>query len=58
MTFSEKHAVYEIMWKNMVESRESTDGDIIHLIRFAWWITKATRTYSEYVTLIAFPRQQ
>jgi hypothetical protein len=27
-------------------------------MRFACWITKATDTHSEYVTLIAFPRQQ
>jgi hypothetical protein len=27
-------------------------------MRFACWITKATDTYSEYVTLVAFPRQQ
>jgi hypothetical protein len=26
-------------------------------MRFACWITKATDTHSEYVTLIAFPRQ-
>jgi len=27
-------------------------------MRFACWITKATNTHSEYVILIAFPRQQ
>jgi hypothetical protein len=27
-------------------------------MRFACWITKATDTHSEYVILIAFPRQQ
>ena len=27
-------------------------------MRFASWICKATNTYSEYVTLIAFPLQQ
>jgi hypothetical protein len=26
--------------------------------RFACWITKATDTHSEYVILVAFPRQQ
>jgi hypothetical protein len=26
--------------------------------RIAWWITKATDTHSEFVTLIAFPLQQ
>ena len=27
-------------------------------MRFTWWIPKATNTRSEYVILIAFPRQQ
>ena len=30
----------------------------MHRVRFACWITKATDTYSEYVILIAFPRQK
>ena len=34
------------------------DDSIIRRMRFACWITKATNTHSEYVTLIAFPRQQ
>jgi hypothetical protein len=28
------------------------------MIRFAYWITEATDTHSEYVILIAFPLQQ
>jgi hypothetical protein len=32
--------------------------NIIRRMCFACWITKATDTHSEYVTLIAFPRQQ
>jgi hypothetical protein len=36
----------------------ATDGDIIRRMRTACWITKATDTHSEYVTYIAFPRQQ
>jgi hypothetical protein len=38
--------------------RQATDDNIILRMRFASWITKATDTHSEYVTLIAFPRQQ
>jgi len=38
---------------------QDTDGNIIRLMRFACWITKATATHSEYVILIVFfPRQQ
>jgi hypothetical protein len=39
--FSENLAVYEIMWKNMVESDRR--------MRFTCWITNATDTHSEYV---------
>jgi hypothetical protein len=35
-----------------------TDDNITRRMRFACWITKATDTHSEYVILIAFPRQQ
>jgi len=30
----------------------------IRRMRFAYWISKATDTHSEYVTIIAFPQQQ
>jgi hypothetical protein len=58
--FPENRAVYVTMWKNMVRVRQDTDDNIIRRMRFAWWITKATHTHthSEYVILIAFPRQQ
>jgi hypothetical protein len=46
------------MWKNMVQTGQATDGNIIQRMRFACCITKATDTHSEYVTLISFPRQQ
>jgi hypothetical protein len=39
-------------------ARQVTDDNITRHMRFAWWITKATDTHSEYVILIAFPRQQ
>jgi hypothetical protein len=32
--------------------------NIIRRMRIACWVTKATDTRSEYVILIAFPRQQ
>jgi hypothetical protein len=39
-------------------AREATDDNKIRRMRFARWITDATNTHSEYVILIAFPRQQ
>ena len=38
--------------------RQATDGNIIRRLRFAFWITKAADTHSEYVIPITFPRQQ
>jgi hypothetical protein len=45
-------------WDNVEKycTTRRTTGD--KWIRVAWWITKATETYSEYVTLIAFPWQK
>jgi hypothetical protein len=37
--------------------RQAADDNIIRRMLFACWITKATNTLSEYVILIAFPRQ-
>jgi len=39
-------------------ARQDTDDNVIWRLRVAWWITKTTDTHSEYVILIAFPRQQ
>jgi hypothetical protein len=39
-------------------ARQPTDDNIIRRMRFARCITKTTDTHSEYVILIAFPRQQ
>jgi hypothetical protein len=39
-------------------ARQTTDDNIIWCMCFVYWITKATETHSEYVTLIASPRQQ
>jgi hypothetical protein len=49
------------LWDNLEKSaraRQATDDNIIQRMRFECWITKATDTHSEYVILIAFPRQQ
>ena len=56
VTFSENRAVYQIMWKNMVET--DRPQMTIQRIRFAFWVTKVIETHSEYVTFIAVPRQQ
>ena len=52
-TFSENRAVYEIMWKNMVDpDRPETT---IWRMRIACWITKTTdthtHTHSEYIII-------
>jgi hypothetical protein len=49
------------LWDNVQKygtARQATYGNITWRMRFACWITKATDTHSEYVILIAFPRQQ
>jgi len=48
----ENRAVYEIMWKNVVEPgrRQIT----IRCMRIACWITNATITDSEYVIIFVF----
>jgi hypothetical protein len=37
---------------------QATDDSITRRMRFAYWITKATDTHSEYVISLAIPRQQ
>ena len=54
--FSENRAVYEIMWKNIIE-RGRLQMTVWRL-RIACWVTKATNTHLLYVILIAFPLQQ
>jgi hypothetical protein len=46
------------MWKIYGTARQATDDNIIQRMRFACWTTKATNTHSDYITLIAFSRQQ
>jgi hypothetical protein len=54
--FLQNHAVYKIVWENMVEP-DRPQVKMLRL-RFGWWINKATNTSSEYVILIAFSRQK
>jgi hypothetical protein len=51
----ENPAVYEKMWKNILQPvwPQMTIGRM----RIACWITKATHTHTQYVTLINFPHQ-
>ena len=59
--FPENRAVYEVRSKNMVEPERP---QTIWRMRVVCWICEATHalacthTYSEYVTVIAFPQQQ
>jgi len=50
-TFFENRAVYEKMWKNIVEP--GGPQMILWHIHVAWWIPKATNTQSECETLTA-----
>ena len=52
----ENRAVYEIMWKNILERGRPQMA--IWRMRIACWIPKATNTHSQYVILIVFPLQQ
>jgi hypothetical protein len=54
--FSENRDFYEFMGKNT--AGRATDNNTLGRTRFACWITKPTDTHSEYLILIAFPRQQ
>jgi hypothetical protein len=47
------------MWKNMVQTdRQATDDSIRGRMRSAWWVTKTTNIYSEYVIIITLPLQK
>jgi hypothetical protein len=50
--YFENRAVYEIMWKNIVDP--GREHMTIWRMRMAYWISKATNTYSEYVVLVTF----
>jgi hypothetical protein len=53
-TFSENRAVNETMRKKVFRTGQTTDDNMT----YACWITKATDTNSEYVTLIGLLLQQ
>jgi hypothetical protein len=55
--FLENHAVYNYVEKYGWRA-QATDGSILRRMRIECWMTKATNTVTEYVILIAFPRQQ
>jgi hypothetical protein len=49
------------LWDNVKKycrAGQATDGSIIRRMRIDCWITKATNRHSEYVILVAFPRQK
>jgi hypothetical protein len=52
----ENLAVYEIIWKNIVEP--NMPQITICCMRIACWIPKTTNTHSEYVIVNAFPLQE
>ena len=52
----ENRAIYEKMWKNIVE--QDRPQITIWRMRIACWVSNATNTHSEYVLPIAFPLQQ
>jgi hypothetical protein len=54
--FSENRAVYEIIWKGVIQPERPQMT--IWRTRIAYWVPKATDTHSQYVTLIVFPLQQ
>jgi len=49
--FPENRAVYEIMWKNIVQPEEPQMS--VWCMHMVGWIPKVTYTHSEYVILIA-----
>jgi hypothetical protein len=58
VTFSRKSCRLLDNGEKYGRAGQATAGNTIRRMRFACWITKATDTHSEYVILIAFPRQQ
>jgi len=54
--FFENRAVYEIMWKNMVEPGRPQMAK--WGMRITCWIPKATNIHSNYELMIALPLQQ
>ena len=49
------------LWYNVgkyYRARQATDCNITQRMRLVNWMTKATDIHSEYVVIIAFPRQK
>ena len=40
--------------ENYDRAGQATDGSVVGCMHLAYWMTRATYTHSEYVTLIAF----
>ena len=56
LLFSENHAVFEVMWKNIVErGRPQMSIRRLHIV---CWIPKTINTLLEYVILVASHLQQ
>jgi hypothetical protein len=43
---SENRAIYQIMWKSVVES-EATDDNVIQRMCFGCWLSKVTYTHAQ-----------
>ena len=56
VTFFDNRAVYESMWKNMIE--RGRPQMTMRRMRDASCVPKATNTHSQYVIYVAFPLQQ
>jgi len=54
---SENRALYEVTWKNMVETDSPQTMNIRGCVRFECWVANSTDTHSECVIFIDFPRQ-
>lgn len=54
VTFFLISGVYKGMWKNVAGSERSQ----MTIWRIAYWMSEATNTHSEYVTLVYFSLQQ
>jgi len=58
VTFSRKSCRFLGNVEKYNRARQATGDKVTRRTRIAFWLTKAKDTHSEYVILIAFPRQQ
>jgi len=56
--FSENSIFCGMTWKIAVQFDKAVDHNITRRTHFAFRITKATKTYSEYLIILVLPRQQ